>query len=262
MNLLEVRAVFISDLHLGTRDCHVDRLIAFLSRVECESLYLLGDIVDLWKARRGAYWTRNENSAVRLVLDKVRRGTRVIYVPGNHDEALREYAPARLDGIEIVSECTYETAAGKRLLLLHGDKFDGAVKHTGLLQTAGSGAYDLLMVLNRWQNVIRRRLGMAQWSLALFLKTRLNHAVTYIESYQQAALHEARKRGFDGVICGHIHKAAHFEIDGITYVNTGDWVEQCSAVVEDYEGKLHLLYWSDISAALTPTRKVAPMAAA
>ncbi len=240
---LSYRTLFLSDIHLGTKDTHSEQLIDFLRHVQCEQLYLLGDIIDMWKARSGWHWPQRSHNVVHLILDKARNGTEVTYVPGNHDESMRGYADTLFEGVRITLEAEHVTADGRRLLLLHGDEFDNAVKHSRLLRLIGIGAYDVLLMLNRWQNLLRRRLGLNHWSLAGFLKQRATRAVRHIEHYEHAAAHEAARRGFDGVVCGHIHRAAHKQIAGVTYLNTGDWVESCTAIAEDHHGQLHLICW-------------------
>ena len=243
MSALHYRAVFLSDIHLGTKDTHCEQLLDFLQQLQCEQLYLLGDVIDIWKAKSGWHWPMHSHNVMHRILDKARRGTQVSYIPGNHDEALRAYADTVFEGVNIVMEAEHQTADGKRLLLLHGDEFDNAVRHSQMLHALGSHAYDLLLVLNRWQNHWRRRMGMPHWSLAGFIKQHARQARKHIESYERAAVHEASRRGYDGIVCGHIHQAADKVIDGIRYLNTGDWVENCTAIAEDFSGQLHLICW-------------------
>jgi len=247
VNKLKIRSLFISDVHLGTLDCHTDQLFDFLHRVECENLYLLGDIVDFWKADNGGwYWSQRCTNILHLIMDKAQRGTRVVYIPGNHDQVLRDYAFMDLVGFQMCVEYVHQSPTGKRFLLIHGDELDGAVKHNRLLLAVGSTFYDwLLMPLNRGYNRLRRWLGLPLWSLSLFIKDNVKKAAAYIDSYERAAAHEAIRRGFDGVVCGHIHKAALREVDGVSYMNAGDWVESCSAIVEDFAGELRLLRWAE-----------------
>lgn len=264
MSQAKVRSVFISDIHLGTRDCHVEQLYDFLRRVECDHLYLLGDIVDLWKARNGGWhWPPRCTDVLHLLMDKAQRGTRVVYVPGNHDDLLRACAFATVGGFELCPEHLHVGPTGRRYLLIHGDELDGAVKHRGLLRAVGHTAYDrLLMPLNRWHNALRRLLGLPLWSLSLFVKANVRKAAAYIDGYERAVAREAARRGFDAVVCGHIHKAALREIEGVTYVNTGDWVESCSAVIEEQNGELRLLRWTERSAPLVSSLPLPHRAAA
>ncbi len=245
MKSLRLRTIFLSDVHLGTRDAQADLLLDFLHHTESDYLYLLGDIVDFWKARSGWYWPREHSAVVQAIIDKARTGTRVIYVPGNHDEWLRDYAGAEFNGVQIRLGLVHKTAAGKRLLLLHGDEFDSAVRCNRLLSHVGSGFYDVLLYLNRIYNGMRRRLGFPYWSLSSYLKRRVKNALDYIERYAEAARHEAARHKADGLVCGHIHHPALEEVDGVQYVNTGDWVEHCSAVVETADGELHLINWAE-----------------
>ena len=242
------RAIFISDLHLGARDAQVEFLHDFLSRTESDYLYLVGDILDLWKLKRGWYWPARNNDVVRLVLDKAAAGTRVIYIPGNHDELLRDYVGMNFNGVELLADCVHETADGKRLLVLHGDEFDSVVKYNRWLAHLGSWAYDWLLVANRWYNRVRRRLGFDYWSLSAWLKHRVKNAVNYIGCFEEAVAHEAARRDVDGLVCGHIHKAAIEPMNGIIYLNSGDWVESCTALVEDRDGAFRILHWANAGA--------------
>lgn len=243
MGTLHYRAVFLSDIHLGTKDSHCDHLLDFLQHVQCEQLYLLGDVIDIWQARRGWHWPIHSHNVLHRIMDKARRGTQVTYVPGNHDEALRGYAESYFEGVNIALEAEHLTADGRRLLLVHGDEFDNAVRHSRLMHAIGSSAYDVLLWLNRLQNHFRRHLGLRHWSLAGYLKQQAKQAVRHVENYEMAAAHEAQRRGYDGIICGHIHLAAEKWLNGVHYLNCGDWVESCTAIAEDRYGRLHLIRW-------------------
>lgn len=244
---LSYRTIWISDVHLGTRGCKDEYLSDFLRHVRCQNLYLVGDIVDFWRLKHGFYWPRLHNEIVRRVLDMARCGTRVIYIPGNHDEVLRDYAGSELNGVAIESRWVHETADGRRFLVLHGDEFDGVVCSSRWLAQLGSGAYEVLLLANRWFNLLRRRLGAPYWSLSAYLKHKVKNAVSFIFDYERALVHAARQEGVDGVICGHIHHAALHQMDSITYGNCGDWVESCTALVEDHSGALSVLRWTDES---------------
>ncbi len=262
MSTLKLRTIFISDVHLGTRDAQAEHLLDFLRHTESEYLYLLGDIVDFWKARSGWYWPRQHSEVVQAILDKARRGTRVVYVPGNHDEWLRDYIGTEFNGIELRQGLVHRTLQGERLLLLHGDEFDSAVRCNRLLSHVGSGFYDVLLYLNRAYNALRRRCGFSYWSLSSYIKRRVKNARDYIERYEAAALHEAQRHKVDGLVCGHIHQPALREVDGVRYLNTGDWVEHCSAVVETQSGELHLINWATESVHwLHEQEEAAPVAA-
>jgi len=240
-----VRSVFISDVHLGSRGCNATALLSFLREVQTDNLYLVGDIVDLWSLRKTFYWPQEHNNVVRTILGKAKHGTRVVYVPGNHDEDFREFAGSVFGNLEIVNDCIHVTAQGERLLVLHGDEFDSVVKCSRWLAALGSRAYDFSIDMNRHFNRIRRFFGYEYWSLANYLKHKVKNAVNYISSFEQAVAHEVRRRGVDGVVCGHIHRAEIVRIDGVLYCNDGDWVESCSALVEDRNGCLSIWNWAD-----------------
>lgn len=242
-SLLNFRSVFISDVHLGFRGCAAAPLLEFLSQARFENLYLLGDIVDLHAMRRSFYWPKEHNDVLRTIFRLASAGTRVVYVPGNHDEDLRAYAGAHFSGIEIARDAQHTTADGRRLWLLHGDEFDSVVKCSPWLSWLGTQIYDLLLAASPAVNGFRRRLGLPPASLAAFLKSRVRSAMAYIESFEHAVAREARRRGVHGVVCGHIHRPMVREVDGILYCNDGDWVESCSMLVEDFRGALRLLHW-------------------
>ncbi|MCK9540664.1 MAG: UDP-2,3-diacylglucosamine diphosphatase [Novosphingobium sp.] len=238
------RTVWISDLHLGTRGCNARLLTDFLRAIECETLYLVGDIVDGWRLRKGWYWPDEHNEVVRHILKMAHRGTRVVFIAGNHDEMLRDYAGMTFGGVEIALEAIHETADGRRLLVTHGDSFDGVVLYARWLAFLGDKAYGLLLRANIVFNAVRRRLKMPYWSLSAFLKKKVKNAVQYIGSYEEAVAHEALSRGLDGIVCGHIHSAEIRTINGIAYYNDGDWVESCTALTEDVTGAITLIDWA------------------
>lgn len=254
MHALTYRSIWISDVHLGARDAKIEFLLDFLRHTESEHLYLVGDIIDCWKLRAGWYWPPINNELVRLVMKKARHGTRVVYVPGNHDEILRDYPEIALGGIHVALEAVHELADGRRFLVLHGDEFDCVVMNSAWLARVGSRLYDFTLRLNRWFNVLRRRLGFPYWSLSAYLKHRVKEAVKYIGGFEDAVVKAARQRGVDGVVCGHIHHAVIADLDGIVYCNTGDWVESCTALAEEPDGTLRLIRWADESAALLDQR--------
>ncbi|MBK7902970.1 MAG: UDP-2,3-diacylglucosamine diphosphatase [Proteobacteria bacterium] len=251
---LRLRSVFISDVHLGFKGCRAEFLLDFLRRVECEQIYLVGDIIDLWSLQRSFYWPQAHNDVIRTILGKAKHGTRVLYVPGNHDRAFRDHDGLTLGNVEICLEVIHETADGRRFLVLHGDEFDSIVRASPLLESVGNHAYAAALRLNRYVNAIRQRLGYRYWSLAAFLKHKVKNAVKYIANFERALAVEARRRGVDGVICGHIHRAEITEIDGILYCNDGDWVESCTTLVEDFAGRLSLLRWTEKAEVLTGTQ--------
>ena len=244
------RSVFISDTHLGTRGCRSGHLADFLRRVSCDRLYLVGDIVDGWRLRKSWYWDEKHDDVLRLILGHARRGTEVIYIPGNHDEMLRSWLPyiamtgLEISGIHLRSEAVHLTADNRRLLVIHGDEFDNAVRYARYLSVIGDWAYDAAVALNRWFNAARQRIGLSYWSLSGYLKRQIKEALKAIERFEAAAVEEARRRGFDGVVCGHIHHPATRRVDGVLYLNGGDWVESCTALVEHADGNLQLLDWA------------------
>lgn len=238
------RTVWMSDIHLGSSGCQADYLLDFLRHNESEYLYLVGDIIDGWQLRKGWYWPQAHNDVVQKLLRKARKGTQVIYVPGNHDEAARQFCDLAFGDIQVRGEAFHTTLLGKRLWIVHGDLFDGVIQHAKWLAYLGDSAYTLILMLNRWFNRIRSRLGFPYWSLSQYLKHQVKNAVNFISSFEHAMTDEARRRGCDGVVCGHIHKAEIREIDGVLYCNDGDWVESLSALVETYEGELKIVYWT------------------
>jgi len=241
------RTVWISDVHLGTRGCNAALLIDFLRAIDCETLYLVGDIVDGWRLRKGWFWPDSHNEVVRRLLKMAHRGTRVVLIAGNHDEMLREYAGLSFGGVELALEAVHLTADGRRLLITHGDSFDGVVLYARWLAFLGDKAYGLLLRANIVVNAVRRRFRLPYWSLSSYLKKRVKNAVAYVCNFEDAVAREARSRGFDGVVCGHIHCAEIRMIGDVTYYNDGDWVESCTALVEDAKGALSLVDWSEES---------------
>ncbi len=250
------RTIFISDTHLGTRGCKADALADFLAHNDCETLYLVGDIVDGWQLRRW-YWSVAQNHVVAEILRKVDAGTRVIFVPGNHDEFARDYAGRLFGGIEVAQETIHETADGKRLWVLHGDRFDGVITCAKWLAHAGDWAYGMALRLNDALMAVRSRLGLPYWSLSAWLKHAVKNAVEYISQFEEVVAREAARRGVDGVVCGHIHHAEIRRIGSVLYLNDGDWVESCSALVEDARGTMEILRWAS-----PPQRRAASAAAA
>lgn len=240
------RTIFISDTHLGTRGCKAELLADFLRHNNCKTLYLVGDIIDGWRLQRSWYWPQSHNDVVQEILKKARRGTKVIYIPGNHDESLREYADLSFGEIDMRMEAIFETANGRKFLVLHGDHFDGVVKYAKWLAVMGDWAYASAMVLSDGVNVVRRKFNLPYWSLSAYLKHKVKNAVEYIGNYETAVAREARARDVDGVICGHIHHAEIRTIEEILYCNDGDWVESCTALVEDKEGSLSILRWTSL----------------
>jgi UDP-2,3-diacylglucosamine pyrophosphatase LpxH len=239
------RTIFVSDTHLGTRGCKAEALADFLAHNECETLFLVGDIVDGWQLKRRWYWTDAQSQVVAEILRKVDAGTRVIFVPGNHDEFARDYAGRLFAGVEIINEAIHETADGRRLWVLHGDRFDGVIAYAKWLAHVGDWAYGMALRLNDTLFAVRRQLGLPYWSLSAFLKHKVKNAVEYISRFEEIVAREAETRGVEGVVCGHIHHAEIRQIGGVLYLNDGDWVESCSALVEDAHGNMEILRWAD-----------------
>jgi UDP-2,3-diacylglucosamine pyrophosphatase LpxH len=239
------RSIFISDTHLGTRGCRADFLADFLKSVTCENLFLVGDIIDGWRLRRSWFWDKHHDEVLRLILRAARAGTNVSYVPGNHDEMMRKYVPLGLEicGVKLQMETEHTTADGKRLLITHGDAFDSVVRHAKILALLGDWAYTVALGVNRYFNKVRVRLGYPYWSLSAWLKLQVKEAVKAIDRFETALADDARARGFDGVVCGHIHHAEMRMVNGVLYLNDGDWVESCTALVEHQDGRLELIDW-------------------
>lgn len=255
---MKVRSIFLSDIHLGTRGCQADSLISFLRAYEADHLFLLGDIVDFWGMSRSIHWTAAQNTVVQKVLRRARHGEKVMLIPGNHDEALREYVGASFGDIQVAAEHIHETADGRRLLLLHGDEFDQVTRHHRWLAVLGDIGYDLLVRINAWLSWWRRTLRISgYWSLAGFAKRRVKQAVSFIFDFEDAVIHTVRERGLDGVVCGHIHSACLRDSDGMLYVNCGDWVDSCTGIVEHVDGRLELIEWRHAGMQVVPLRAVA-----
>ena len=239
---IHCRSIWISDVHLGSRHSKAAELLQLFERIEFETLYLVGDIVDLLAMKRRVHWPNTHNKVLREIMKLSRRkGSRVIYVPGNHDYAFRTLVGGALGDMDIKRSVEHVTACGRRLLVMHGDELDYAVRYSKLNRVLGDFAYGALMGANHWVVVLRRLLGWRYWSLAGWVKSHVSQASAAIAAYQDAALRMAREQGFDGVICGHLHYPSLHERDGLIYANDGDWVENCSALIEDKSGQLRLL---------------------
>jgi UDP-2,3-diacylglucosamine pyrophosphatase LpxH len=248
------RAIFLSDMHLGTRGCQAHLILDFLRHNDADVYYLVGDILDGWRMRSSFYWPQDHNDVIQKLLRKVRHGARMVFVPGNHDEFARQFTGLTFGGIEIKRNTMHVAADGKRYLVMHGDEFDVVVRHSKWLAHLGDWAYDFAIFVNTHFNAIRRRLGFPYWSFSAWAKLKVKNAVSFIGAFETALADEARRRGADGVICGHIHHPIIRDLDGVTYVNTGDFVESCSCVVEHSDGRLEVLRWPTILApgALAP----------
>jgi UDP-2,3-diacylglucosamine pyrophosphatase LpxH len=251
------RAIFISDLHLGTPGCQAQELLAFLKAHPSDYLYLVGDIVDGWQLRRRWYWPQAHNDVVQKLLRRARKGCRIVYVPGNHDEFARGFIGHQFGGIEVVEEAVHVTVDGRRLWVMHGDYFDGVIQCAKWLAYVGDSLYEFTLKLNRYLNHLRARLGLPYWSLSAYLKLKVKKAVNFISDFEVAVANEARRRGHQGVVCGHIHHAEMREIDGILYCNDGDWVESRTALVEHHDGRLEVLHWrpAQVETVSSPTAR-------
>ena len=242
---LKVRSVFISDIHLGFKGCQADSLLHFLHSVETEYLFLVGDIVDFWAIMKNPTWPQKHTNVIRSILGKAKHETKVIYVPGNHDDSMRDYVGHKFGNVEIHRDYVHTTVDGRKLLVMHGDEFDLIVKNSRWLSNLGSYLYDKLLSLNHIVNGIRRLFNRSYWSLAAYLKHKVKNAVDYIGNFEDALAHFAEERGVDGVVCGHIHHAEIRDINGILYCNDGDWVESCTSLIEYNDGQLEILHWEN-----------------
>jgi len=248
------RAIFLSDIHLGTAGCKAEHLLDFLRHNESDALYLVGDIIDGWALRSRFYWPQAHNDVIQKVLRKARKGTSVFYIPGNHDEIARQFCGLKFGDVTICEDAAYRMADGRTLWVVHGDLADGVIRHVKWLAHLGDALYDWLLWMNRHLNNVRARLGFGYWSLSQYLKHKVKNAVSFISDFEHVLIREARRRGYDGVICGHIHHATIRTVDGALYVNDGDWVESLTALVETYEGELRILVWNQVLAPDQPVQ--------
>lgn len=239
-------AIWLSDIHLGDRDCKAEFLLDFLKSTSCDTLYLVGDMIDLWAMKRSFFWPPSHHAVLRKIISLANSGTNVIYIPGNHDELVREIIGTSVLNIKIHNEYIHTTRAGKKLLLTHGDEFDHAVLCNRLTKIIGYAAYGLLIRINRWGNRIRKYFGLPYWSLAYYIKNRVKNSREAIATFEQAAAQEAIRRKVDGIVCGHIHQPEIRTIEGVLYCNDGDWIESCTALVEHPQGQLEILHWGDL----------------
>jgi UDP-2,3-diacylglucosamine pyrophosphatase LpxH len=252
------RTVFLSDTHLGTRGSRAESLAAFLCGIECEQLYLVGDIVDGWRLRKSWYWDRHHDEVLRLILRHARDGTAVTYIPGNHDELFRGWLGLEVAGVKLVRNAVHRSADGRSFLVIHGDEFDSVVRYYRFLALLGDSAYTMALALNRYFNIARRKLGYPYWSLSQWLKRQVKGAVMAIDRFETALAAEARRHGHHGVICGHIHHAEMRDIGGVLYMNNGDWVESCTALAEHADGRFELLDWAAEQRLSSPSQPPLP----
>jgi len=255
---IQYKTIFISDTHLGSRGAKADFLAEFLKYNQCEKLYMVGDIIDGWRLKKRMFWPQAHTNVLRRILTLSKRGTDVIYVTGNHDDFLRRYSGLSFGNIELCDEAVYE-AEGKRYLIVHGDKYDSVIQTQKWLAFIGDWGYETLVVLNRHFNRIRHKFGMGYWSLSSYVKQKVKKAVSFISAYEDAVVEDCKEQGFDGVICGHIHHPEIRDINGIHYINCGDWVESCTAIVETMEGELKLLRWVEINHELNQVPSLEPV---
>jgi UDP-2,3-diacylglucosamine pyrophosphatase LpxH len=262
--LRHLRALFISDVHLGTRGCQAELLLDFLRCHDAETIYLVGDIVDGWRLKRTWFWPQSHNDVAQKLLRKARKGARIIYLPGNHDEFLRDYLGTHFGGIEVRNTDIHEAADGRRFLVIHGDQFDIVVRHARWLAFFGDWAYSTALVCNTYLNMVRRWLGFPYWSASAWAKVRVKNAVNFIGTFEEALAREAREHQVHGVICGHIHYAAMHDDFGIAYHNCGDWVESCTALAEHHDGRFEIIRWADAAKERQPRldrKRAEPVAA-
>ena len=246
LSMTHYRAIWISDVHLGTTGCQANYLLDFLKHNEADTFYLVGDIIGGWRLKKSFYWPQTHNDVVQKLLRKARKGANVYFIPGNHDESARQYIGMSFGDIQVVEEIIHTTKDGKKLWVTHGDLFDGVMQYAKWLAYVGDNLYSLILYINRYFNLVRIKMGLQYWSLSQFLKHQVKNAVSYIADFEHIMAREARMRNCDGVVCGHIHKAEIREIDGLIYCNDGDWVESLSALVETTEGELKLVFWNTI----------------
>lgn len=239
-----VRALFISDLHLGTHGCQASLVLDFLRHHEADRIYLIGDIVDGWRLKKKAFWPQSHNDIVQKLLRKGRKGAKIYYTPGNHDEVFRKFLGMQFGGVRVANQTVHVTRDGRRLLVLHGDKYDAVVRHHKWLAVLGAHAYESIYTLSTLINLIRRRMGLSYWSLSACLKRKVKNAMTYITKFRDVALEDAAAHGYDGIVCGHIHQSASEQVEGLWYYNTGDWVETCTAVIEEMDGTMRAIEWT------------------
>ncbi|MEY3825147.1 MAG: hypothetical protein RLZZ13_1122 [Pseudomonadota bacterium] len=243
--IFNYRSIWISDFHLGTRGCQSELLLEFIKHTQSEKLYLVGDIIDGWALKNTWYWPQSHNDVVQKILRKARHGTEVFYISGNHDEVMRGFAPVNFGGVSILNQIIHETVDKKKYLVVHGDQFDGIIQCAKWLAMLGSITYDFLIYFNRYINFFRKKLGYEYWSLSNYLKFTVKNAVKFVSEYEKLVSNYAKQFKVEGIICGHIHHANMQSMNGIHYINDGDWVESCTALVEHFDGKLELINWTE-----------------
>lgn len=240
---LRVKTAWLSDIHLGFQDCKADLLLEYLSVLDCETLYLVGDIVDFWSLKRRSHWPKSHAKVLSKLMDMAKSGVEVIYIPGNHDSPARDFLGPFYENVTVKLKDEYQLADGKRMLVTHGDELDHYVRLSRINEAVGDFAYDFLLTLSRWTHVVRKLLGRPYWSLSSFVKMRVPQAAKAIRLFEHAAAQEAIRLGYDGIICGHLHVPKVETLEGVLYCNDGDWIDSCSSMVEDLEGQIRLVHW-------------------
>lgn len=243
---LKCRTVWLSDMHLGSPGCKTEFLLDFLTKVECEYLYLVGDIIDIsYMKKNGFYWPESHNNVIYEILNKAKKKTKVFYIPGNHDEVFRQYDGFKFGNVEIHNKCIHQTVDGRKLLMMHGDEFDSALNHSALVSFIGDKSNDLLLYVNRYLHAFHSKMGIPYWSYSAFIKRKVKGVVNLTSTIEAAVMDEVKKSEVDGIVCGHQHQAQIKEVNGVLYCNDGDWVESCTAMIEHYDGALELLQWRE-----------------
>jgi UDP-2,3-diacylglucosamine pyrophosphatase LpxH len=241
---VKCRTIWLSDIHLGTRDCQADCLLDFLRNYDADKIYLVGDIIDGWSLRRTWYWPPAHSTVIQKILRKSRKGTEVIFIPGNHDEFLRPYVGLSFGDIKLLLNDIHTTADGRRLLIMHGDEFDSVIAYSRWITHLGDYIYMQLLKINRWLNALRQKMGLSYWSLATTVKQKVKQAIQIVSDFESYLANVAERHEVQGVVCGHIHHAEIKPVGSILYCNDGDWVESCTALVESFDGKLELIHWN------------------
>lgn len=248
------RSIFISDVHLGTKHCQADLLVDFLESHSSENVYLIGDIIDGWRLKKRWYWPQAHDDVVSEILRRARLGEKIVYIPGNHDEFVRKFAGQRIENVKVLDRAVHQTADGRRYLVVHGDQYDVVIQNAKWMAYVGDRFYEFALTTNTWLNRLRGYMGWEYWSLGAFAKRHVKSFVNIIGCFENTVSEDVRRLDLDGVICGHIHHAMSRDMNGIHYVNTGDWVESCTAVAEHHDGTLEVIHWTQ------PARRGQPLA--
>tara|TARA_E500000081_G_scaffold126276_1_gene133357 strand:+ start:679 stop:1485 length:807 start_codon:yes stop_codon:yes gene_type:complete len=242
------KTIWLSDIHLGTKGCQAEKLLDFLYEYSCDKIYLVGDIIDGWRLSQNFYWPQSHSNVVRRLLSFSKKGTEIIFITGNHDEFLRSFSPLNLGNIKVLDEAVHTTEDGKEILVIHGDQYDVVTKYSRSIAVLGSVGYEMLMTFNRFWNVIRKIFGYKNyWSLSAFVKYKVKSAVNFISDFEETLALACKKKGYEGVISGHIHHAEIRKIHGIDYMNCGDWVESCTALVEKQDGVIEIIQYGELT---------------